>query len=80
MAAVQRGLFQPLGRGDVAIDQVVSHLESEGYRGWYVLEQDTAITGAAPSPGDGPMLSVAESVKYLRALADGHPAQSLSDR
>ena len=80
MSAVQLGLFQPLGRGDVAIDQVVTHLENEGYRGWYVLEQDTAITGAAPSPGTGPMLSVAESLDYLRAIDDGHPAQSLSDR
>jgi len=76
MAAVQRGLFQPLGRGDVAIDEVVTHLESEGYRGWYVLEQDTAITGAAPSPGSGPMLSVAESVEFLRAIVDGHPAHA----
>ena len=74
MAAVQLGLFQPLGRGDVAIDQVVTHLESEGYQSWYVLEQDTAITGAAPSPGTGPMLSVAESLEYLRAIVDGHPA------
>lgn len=80
MAAVQRGLFQPLGRGDVAIDQVVTHLENEGYSGWYVLEQDTAITGAAPSPGTGPMLSVAESLEYLRAIVDGHTANSLSDR
>jgi inosose dehydratase len=80
MAAVQRGLFQPLGRGDVAIDEVVTHLEDEGYRGWYVLEQDTAIAGAAPSPGTGPMLSVAESLEYLRAIVDGHTANPSSDR
>jgi inosose dehydratase len=80
MAAVQGGLFKPLGRGDVAIDQVVTHLEKEGYRGWYVLEQDTAITGAAPSPGTGPMLSVAESLEYLRAIVGGHTVQSLRDR
>jgi len=76
MAAVQHGLFQPLGRGDVAIEKVVTHLESEDYRGWYVLEQDTAITGAAPSPGSGPMLSVGESLEFLRAIVDGHPAHA----
>jgi len=58
----------------VAIDQVVTHLENEGYHGWYVLEQDMAITGAPPSPGAGPMLSVAESLEYLRAIVNGHPA------
>jgi inosose dehydratase len=74
MEAVQQGLFPPLGRGDVAIDEVVTHLEREGYQGWYVLEQDMAISGAPPAPGAGPMLSVAESLEYLRAIVNGHPA------
>jgi inosose dehydratase len=74
MAAVQQGLFRPLGRGDVAIDEVVAHLEGSGYDGWYVLEQDMAMTGAPPPPGSGPVLSVKESIEHLRATSAGQPA------
>lgn len=74
MAAVQQGLFRPLGRGDVAIDAVVAHLEGSGYDGWYVLEQDMAMTGAPPPPGSGPVLSVKESIEHLRATSAGQPA------
>ena len=49
--AVQAGLFQPLGAGDVQVDRVVLTLEQAGYAGWYVLEQDTAILDAVPPPG-----------------------------
>src|SRR2546423_7845117 len=37
VAAVQRGLFRPLGAGDVAVGSVVTALEQSGYSGWYVL-------------------------------------------
>jgi inosose dehydratase len=74
MAAVQQGLFRPLGRGDVAIDEVVAHLEGSGYDGWYVLEQDMAMTGAPPPFGSGPMLGVKESVEHLRATFADQPA------
>lgn len=65
MAATQAGVFTPLGQGDVDILGVVQTLESSGYRGWYVIEQDTAITGAFPEDGEGPVEQVAASLKYL---------------
>ncbi len=70
MAAVQAGLFQPLGAGDVAVGEVVDVLEASGYRGWYVLEQDTAIVGAVPPPGHGPIDDVRRSVEFLEARVD----------
>lgn len=65
MAATQAGVFTPLGEGDVDILGVIQTLESSGYRGWYVIEQDTAITGGFPAEGDGPVNQVAQSLKYL---------------
>ena len=43
MQAVQRGLFPPLGRGGVAVAEIVARLEDSGRDLWYVLEQDAAI-------------------------------------
>lgn len=70
MAAVQAGIFPPVGDGDLDIDTVVGQLESNGYEGWYVLEQDVAITGPEPEIGSGPINDVRKSVEYLRGLAD----------
>ncbi len=66
MGGTQSGLFPPLGQGDVAIADVVLALESAGYQGWYVIEQDTAITGPLPEPGDGPVVGVQDSMRFLR--------------
>jgi inosose dehydratase len=66
MAGVQGGLFTPLGQGDVAISAVIETLEAAGYQGWYVIEQDTAITGPLPAEGEGPITSVTVSMDYLR--------------
>jgi inosose dehydratase len=68
MAAVQHGLFRPLGTGDIPVGRVVQLLEREGYQGWYVFEQDQAITGDEPPMGSGPITDVVKSVEYLRAL------------
>lgn len=68
MEAVQAGLFPNVGRGDLDIDRVIASLESKGYDGWYVLEQDTAITGEEPAPGKGPIEDVQANVDYLREL------------
>ena len=65
MAATQAGVFTPLGQGDVDILGVIQTLESSGYQGWYVIEQDTAITGAFPDDGEGPVEQVTASFKYL---------------
>lgn len=63
---VRAGLYQPLGRGDVDVAGVVSALRRARYRGWYVLEQDTILSG---EPADeGPVRQVRESLDYLRGL------------
>jgi inosose dehydratase len=49
-AAVQRGLYRPLGDGDARISDVLTELRSVGYDGWYVLEQDIALTDATADP------------------------------
>ncbi len=65
MAATQAGLFTPLGQGDVDIAGVISTLEGAGYQGWYVIEQDTAITDGLPAAGEGPIGQVRTSMQYL---------------
>ena len=60
-----RGAFRPLGDGDVDIGEVVGRLERSGYRGWYVLEQDTVVE-AAPDEGQGPVTDVRKSLAYLQ--------------
>jgi inosose dehydratase len=65
MAATQAGLFTPLGQGDVDILGVVQTLETAGYRGWYVIEQDTAITDGLPAEGEGPITQIRTSMQYL---------------
>ena len=65
MAATQAGLFTTLGQGDVDIMGVVQTLESAGYQGWYVIEQDTAISNGLPPEGEGPIHQVSASLRYL---------------
>lgn len=62
---VKEGLFTVLGDGDVAVDEVILTLEHQGYSGWYVLEQDTALS-EQPDLGTGPVRDVQRCVEYLR--------------
>ena len=62
---VQAGMFRSLGEGDVAIDEAVLALEAGGYRGRYVLEQDTALTQGLPAEGTGPVDDVRTCLDYL---------------
>ena len=64
MEAVQAGLFPALGQGDLPLAKVIDVLENKGYPGWYVVEQDCAITGEVPAEGEGPMVDVAISVAF----------------
>jgi inosose dehydratase len=64
--AVRAGMYRPLGQGDVDIAGIVGALEANGYRGWYVLEQDTILT--AEPTGEGPVADVRASVEFLRGL------------
>ena len=67
---VRSGMFTPLGAGDLDIAGIVTTLESAGYEGWYVLEQDTALS-TTPTEGTGPLEDARRSVDFLRALNTG---------
>ena len=68
MEGVQAGMFCNLGCGDVPIGDVVRTLTARGYNGWYVLEQDAAITSGEPDVGAGPVLDVHASIEFLRGV------------
>jgi inosose dehydratase len=66
--AVRQGMYRPLGQGDVDIAAIVGSLEGAGYDGWYVLEQDTILSG--PPAGElGPIADVRASIEHLNAIA-----------
>jgi inosose dehydratase len=67
--AVRRGMYRPLGHGDVDVAAIVASLEGQGYDGWYVLEQDTVLTEA--TTGEGPVGDVWTSAEYVRGLLAG---------
>ena len=63
---VREGMYRPLGTGDVDVDAIVSVLGRRGYQGWYVLEQDTILTGEPQ--GEGPVADVRTSAEYVRSV------------
>jgi inosose dehydratase len=65
--AVADGLYVPLGQGDVDVVAIVNALEDAGYAGWYVLEQDTVLTG--PPEGEGPVGDVRDSLYHLLRIS-----------
>jgi inosose dehydratase len=66
--AVHAGVFRPLGDGDVDIAGLVQTLESAGYEGWYVLEQDVML-GSEPDDV-GPVANVRRSLDFLLKAAE----------
>jgi inosose dehydratase len=71
VAAVQSGLFRPLGDGEVPIAETIRTLEHAGYDGWYVLEQDCALPSADIPLGTGPIETVRQSIEFIRSLSNG---------
>ncbi len=69
VSATRAGLFTALGQGDARIAEVMDALQSHGYDGWLVLEQDTAITGDEPTVEGGPMRDARESIAFLHHSA-----------
>ncbi|WP_331898630.1 TIM barrel protein [Lacisediminihabitans sp.] len=63
--AVRRGMYTPLGAGDIDIATIVTSLESVGYDGYYVLEQDTILT-EEPEYGRGPVDDVRQSLEFIK--------------
>jgi inosose dehydratase len=62
---IRRGMYRPLGTGDVDVTAIVEHLRAHGYDGWYTLEQDAILT--EEPRGEGPVADVWTSAEYLRA-------------
>jgi inosose dehydratase len=63
---VVRGMYRPLGTGDVDIAAIVDTLRGNGYEGWYTLEQDTILT--EEPHGEGPLHDVRLSADFVRGL------------
>jgi inosose dehydratase len=68
--AVRRGMYVPLGEGDVDLAAIVGALEGAGYAGWYVLEQDTILSGPPEETGVDPVNDVRASMAHVLALAE----------
>lgn len=66
--AVTQGLYTPLGKGDVDVRAITTTLISQGYTGWFVLEQDNVMR-EEPEADGGPRVDAKDSVEFLRAVA-----------
>ncbi|WP_433208377.1 TIM barrel protein [Nocardia sp. CA-107356] len=62
--AVRQGIYVPLGEGDIDIEALVRSVYAAGYRGWYVIEQDTALR-----PDDSAELPSRDAARSLTHLA-----------
>ncbi|MEV6906221.1 sugar phosphate isomerase/epimerase [Amycolatopsis sp. NPDC051071] len=69
--AVGKGLYVPLGDGDVDIEAMVRFVHEAGYDGWYVLEQDTAL---GEHDAELPKRDVARSLAHLGGIVSRLPA------
>ena len=65
--AVVKGMYRPLGQGDVDIRTIVRSLIKSGYDGWFVLEQDNVVH-AEPSANEGPIADARASVEFLNSV------------
>lgn len=66
-AEVKAGMYRPLGQGDAKIAEVVLFLDSIGYRGKLVLEQDVMLA-TDPASEIGPVAAVRESIDFLNSI------------
>jgi inosose dehydratase len=64
--AVRKGMYTPLGGGDVDIAGIVTALRGNGFDGWFVMEQDTIVDGEPTD--EGPVRDVRTSVAYVRSI------------
>jgi len=69
--AVRDGMYTPLGGGDIDIAGIVTALRSNGFDGWFVMEQDT-ILGGEPVD-EGPVRDVRASVAYMADVCGSVP-------
>jgi len=69
--AVRQGMYTPLGGGDVDIAGIITALRSNGFDGWFVMEQDT-ILDSEPTD-EGPVRDVRTSVAYMADVCRSVP-------
>jgi inosose dehydratase len=69
--AVRDGMYTPLGGGDIDIAGIVTALRSNGFDGWFVMEQDTILDGEPTD--EGPVRDVQTSVAYVQEVCRGVP-------
>jgi inosose dehydratase len=62
-------MYRPLGQGGLDIEAVVRRLQETGYAGWFVLEQDMALTGE-PDAAGGPSTAARQSLDYFRQISE----------
>ena len=67
LEGVRRGMYVPLGRGDVPVTEIVRVLQEAGYAGWYVLEQDTSLPPDDVAAAGWPRQDTADSLDHLLA-------------
>jgi inosose dehydratase len=61
---VRSGMYTVLGRGSIDLASMIGFLETSGYTGWYVPEQDRVLTSGA---GDDTLLAdIQATVEFLR--------------
>jgi inosose dehydratase len=63
---VSAGLFRPLGEGCARIAETIGLLQSGGFDGWYVMEQDCRLDG--PEGLDAALADVRASLAFLAEL------------
>ena len=68
-------MYTPLGGGDVDIAGIVTALRSNGFDGWFVMEQDTILDGEPTD--EGPVRDVRTSVAYMTDVcrSSGEPPE-----
>ena len=64
--AVAAGMYVPLGTGDVDLTAILGILHTAGYYGWYVMEQDTILSG--PDQAEAALADVAASLGFLSGI------------
>ncbi len=67
--AVRRGMYTPLGAGDVDIAGIVTALRANGFDGWFVMEQDTILDDEPTD--EGPLRDVRASVEFMQNVCRG---------
>jgi len=65
--AVGRGLYRPLGQGDLDIPTLFEVLDANGFSGWVVLEQDTVLSEEPPD-NEGPYEAAGASLRHLEGV------------